>query len=40
MSGWHPDLPEDDDMTGRAALYARLPLQLALIAWARAAARD
>ena len=22
MSGWHPDLPEDDDMTGRAALYA------------------
>lgn len=25
---------------GRAALYARLPLQLALIAWARAAARD
>ncbi|MBB4660915.1 DoxX family protein [Conexibacter arvalis] len=25
---------------GRAALLARLPLQLALIAWARAAARD
>lgn len=25
---------------GRTALYARLPLQLALIAWARAAARD
>jgi uncharacterized membrane protein len=25
---------------GRAALYSRLPLQLALIAWARAAARD